>query len=88
VQLFSLSFVPRFYHSIQYVCIKTLTLSSLFCRYTEQSVYADHYFPPLNSLRSPEEEGFGCYTYWRLDPGQISLEDIEGLSLSGLAALS
>jgi hypothetical protein len=55
--------------------LKTLTLSSLFCRYTEQSILADHYFPPLNGL-SPEEEGFGCYTYWRLDPGQISLEDI------------
>jgi hypothetical protein len=65
------------------VCIKntnTFILSSLFCRYTEQSILADHYFPPLNGLRSLEEEGFGCYTYWRLDPGQISLEDIEGLS--------
>jgi hypothetical protein len=59
---------------------KTLTLSSLFCRYTEQSVLADHYFPPLNGLRSLEAEGFGCFTYWRLDPGQITLEDIEGLS--------
>jgi len=53
----------------------SLIINSILYRYSEQSVLADHYFPPLSSGGLREE--FGCFTYWRLDPAHINLQDIE-----------